>query len=58
MSVRKPIHVLVLTATAARARRIGRVLREHYPGVVLHGPFATVAEAAYPSALLDSAAML
>lgn len=41
-----PLHVLVLTATAERARSVGRRLRERYPEAVLHGPFATVREAA------------
>lgn len=46
MSVRKPLHVLALTATAERARLVGRVLRKRYPDVVLHGPFASLDEAA------------
>ena len=46
MSDRKPLHVLVLTATAARARLVGRVLRGRHPDVVLHGPFGAVGEAA------------
>ena len=41
-----PFHVLVLTATAERARLVGRVLRTRYPDLVLHGPFAEVGEAA------------
>lgn len=52
-----PLHVLVLTDTAERARLVGRVLRARYPALVLHGPFAEVGEAAAydPGGRLDYA---